>query len=301
MIIDPLSLFNSKVIKGINAYKVEKKNLQRLVKFSELRQVLNKNTTFIIGTSRSNNFLSKDLEIFTGDNVYNLSLAGSSPYEQYHYIKYILENFQINYIVYSFDFFSYNPLAKPADDFSIDRIEQNSLKQDYINSLLSIDGIMNSFKTLQNNIFKIKTKELEYNELKFNNTLNGFRKTKSLYNSKEFQNPDSIQYQMEYLKKTFKLIENHNIKIKAFITPISCEQYKLIYQMNLGSTYTFWKEELSHLTPYYDFSGCNDITMNRKNFHDSSHILPSVGSIIFKQIFHFNKELGFGQFVDKTK
>jgi hypothetical protein len=298
-LVDPLSIFNTPTISNFNKVKPEKDKYQRLVKFHELNTLNKEDAVFIIGTSRSDNLKTKDLYKFVNKNIYNLSLNSSSPYEQYYYIKYIIENFDIDLIVLTFDFFSYNPLLKPTSDFNKERLTKDMMVEDYLKSLLSINGIKSTFLTLKANLSDKYKSNLNYDEGKFERTLQGFKKTKSLYNSSEFQNPSSIDYQLNYLKKIFTLINNNNIKYKSLIMPISCEQYKLIFNMNLESSYNRWKEELSYLTEYTDFSGCNDITMNKENFYDSSHIRSDSGKIIFSQLFNYNKDLNFGKIVNK--
>lgn len=319
VIIDPLGVFDSRKYTHLNITNNSVDNYQRIYKFYDLKRY--KPSSIILGTSRGAILQANDFSLYTQDKVYNLSLSASTPYEQYEYASYCMENFDIKNIIITVDFFSYNPSLKPTPDFDNNRFKNNILN-DYKKNLLTIDALKLSFKTFieyiadnkqatflqdgsENHNLEAKLllsmPQLEKDE-RFINTLNGFAHEKQLYNNPEFKNPHSIDNSIYYLKLLVEKARSKNINFKLVILPIHMEQFKLIYSMGLGNTYEYWKYELVKISDYIDFTGYNPITNDRKYFRDSSHMLASLSPQISKRIFtqnDLNSSDTFGTLVNK--
>lgn len=319
VIIDPLGVFNSRKYTHLNITNNSVDNHQRIYKFYDLMYY--KPSSIILGTSRGAILQANNFSRYTHDKVYNLSLSASTPYEQYEYALYCMENFDIKNIIITVDFFSYNPSLKPTPDFDKNRFKNNTF-YDYKKNLLTMDTLQLSFKTFnkyitdnnqaifledgsENHIFEAKhllnMSQLEKDKI-FNNTLEGFAHEKQLYNSPEFKNPHSIDKSIHYLKLLVEKARSKNINFKLVILPIHMQQFKLIYSMGLGNTYEYWKRELVNISDYIDFTGYNFITNNRKYFRDSSHMLASLSPVVAQSIFNeddLNSTNGFGTLVNK--
>jgi hypothetical protein len=76
-------------------------------------------------------------------------------------------------------------------------------------------------------------------------------------------------------------LENPGVRIIAFTTPDSAELFRLLVKQGLYNDYLKWLGVLSeNFDEVYDFMGVNSVTTNSKNYIDSQHFSPIVGSYI---------------------
>lgn len=99
--------------------------------------------------------------------------------------------------------------------------------------------------------------------------------------SKDEYNPNTLS-QIENLVKTCK---SNNIKLTVMIVP----EYYLNYEANDIKTYNLYKKRLASITPYYDFSGKNEITTDSRYFNNISHFNAYAGAFIIDRIFKEDK------------
>ena len=111
-LIDPVGLnnrFNTGLYKDVAlAYRTQK--------FVELNNF--KPNTLIIGGSRVHYLNNNDLEKYTNDKVYNLGFSFSTLEEQYYYLKYSLEHFDIKNVVIGLNLYTFS-----------ERLEENNSEQ----------------------------------------------------------------------------------------------------------------------------------------------------------------------------
>lgn len=300
LLIDPMDIFRLVSIKNINTEKTKAENYQRLFKFYQVTQF--KPDTIILGTSRGGILQAKDVAKYTNDRVYNLSFGAATPLEQYWYAKYCINNLGVKRIILTVDFFQYNPNLKPAPDFDLSRFSSNIYIADYVKLLLSYDAFKLSFAMLVDNMLGKKALNCEdgsetsetqkmfcklderQRKNNFDNTLDGFRKTSALYGSDKFKSTLSINEGMKYFNLTHNEIIKAGIDLKVVVLPIHSEQYDLIHKMGLGKTYETWKKNITKTTGFWDFSGYNCYTVDKRHFRDSSHMMPEVGSAVIERI-----------------
>jgi hypothetical protein len=119
-----------------------------------------------------------------------------------------------------------------------------------------------------------------------------------------FTSPRIYQYQgridktIEELREIITISKTHNIGVTLFIEPIHYISY-----LNTDPELFFdFKEKLSRLTDYYDFSGLNSVTFDNYYFYETSHYRPLVGDMIISRIFNVNLDKipkDFGVLVSK--
>lgn len=293
---------------------------ERMTYFYEMQFV--KPKTLMVGTSRIGYFKSNTLKPYAPSPIFNLSLSDSTVYEQRQYIEYAIKHLPINTIVWSLDFFSFNPTKEAYPDFSEDRLSHGFYLNDYLISLYSYRTFERSLKTLKKNRLQapfddniseyheqshymdVQGQTLPYEEIRKNAnlTLNEYAEHKNFLNSKEFLLPHSINKKISDVAYIVELCKENNITCLIYTSPVYREHMDMIYDIGLGNTYEYWKRELSSITNYWDFNTYNTLTENIMNFRDSSHMVSDNGKYIFTKLFKAAKNQGpsdFGFYVTK--
>lgn len=284
----------------------------RMTKFYYIKR--EKPRTILIGTSRIGVINPKYVEKYTKDKVYNLSLDASSIEEQYEYIKFLVNKTNTKNIIWGIDFFSFNPDSKLPFAFSQKRLNEDLYINDYRDSLFTMDALFASFLTLKDNIenkqnkvnFKtgqnlflehkqgFKAQGLTFIDKKIEEGLEGYKKTKELYGSKNFKYPVKIDKKFIYIKEIINLCKKKNINLKIYISPIYIKTLNLIYELNLFKTYKYFQSNLAEITSFWDFNQNLQITLNKENFWDNSHVKEGVGNLIIDTIY---KSSIYGNFI----
>ena len=96
----------------------------------------------------------------------------------------------------------------------------------------------------------------------------------------------------------YDLCKKNNIDFDLFIIP----EYIEIYLKNDIAALNNAKKELLKVSPFYDFSGINQISENQKYFLDPEHINDWASKLIKDRIFYENRNnppkiKGYGVFV----
>lgn len=100
------------------------------------------------------------------------------------------------------------------------------------------------------------------------------------------------------VRRIAALCEEYDINLIVFTNPI----YYTTYQESKNYGYDVLLEWLSDPVDYYNFSGINDVTMNRNNYYEASHYTEEIGDMIIDRIFngvsdeHLESQ-GFGFYV----
>ena len=278
--------------------------------------------TVLIGSSRTGIIDPKDVSFYTKDTVYNLALNGSSFYEQAMYAKFAIEVLHVKHIIWGMDFFSFNPERYPDGAFEQDRLSSKLYMNDYKGALLSLNAFTDSFQTFFESIKKSskETKKLltgndtfsEFEILlhqkgipfikdKIDKGLQGYAKTRTLFNSELFKEPHSIDRNLETLKNTIALANLHNVTLTMYISPVYYQHIELIDTMGLNKTHQYFKASLKEITSYWDFSTKNSVTMDIHNFWDNSHAKKEIGQKIMQTILTrpIKEENDFGIYIYK--
>lgn len=122
------------------------------------------------------------------------------------------------------------------------------------------------------------------------------------YVIRKFEKKDSykINLALNSILKLSELCKRNNIELIIFTNPT----YRTTYISGLNKGYIEFLRELVKITDFYNFSGLNDVTINKENYLDTSHYNAYVGDMII-DVIHNNKrfdklyEQGFGWYVTK--
>jgi hypothetical protein len=92
----------------------------------------------------------------------------------------------------------------------------------------------------------------------------------------------SLEENLEALRELVALCKQHHINLFLYITPYR----KVLLESFAPQNYITFLKELSNITPYWDFSGYNSVTMDPKNYVDQSHYNALVSRWIAARIFN---------------
>lgn len=101
-----------------------------------------------------------------------------------------------------------------------------------------------------------------------------------------------------YLSDIINICKENNIEFTLFFVP---EYYEMHQLMNIDE-FNEIKRKIVKMTPFYDFTGFNEITLNKFNFIDPGHVNEWTSKLIIDRIFHSDKNTppaikGFGVYV----
>ncbi|ERT67068.1 hypothetical protein HMPREF0202_02441, partial [Cetobacterium somerae ATCC BAA-474] len=285
--IDPLQQF------GSNEYG---KGEQRL-----LNPGIAKNYNYkvaVIGTSTSENILKKDLERLFNKEAINLSISGSTNYEQRRLLEIILQAKKVNTIIYGLDVFSYNTELNesrvPLQEFVYKDSKIAKIKYLYNFEILKnvLKGIieeknynwLESYSYWGDNHTYLKDKVLNFNS----DTPWGFQNTNEL---SELKKGYSYKKMKENFDEFYKLIEfNPQVEYKIYFPPYSSiwwyfvEKYNCLEDILKFKYYVINKLKNQKNVAVYDFQFKENITDNLDNYKDVIHYGPMINKEIIVTI-----------------
>ncbi|MBZ0106531.1 MAG: hypothetical protein K8H84_12985 [Sulfuricella denitrificans] len=104
---------------------------------------------------------------------------------------------------------------------------------------------------------------------------------------------------LDAIRKLRDICARRQIRLIVFTTP----HHRNIMDSLDEKDYLDWLRDLSAITPFWDFSGYNSITLDDHNYLESSHYLPHVGELIAARIFNdpgIQVPADFGVWVDAS-
>lgn len=84
------------------------------------------------------------------------------------------------------------------------------------------------------------------------------------------------------LREIVALCDEYNINLRVFTNPV----YGYTYMQDIENGYLDFLEELASITPYYNFSGFNDVTLDNKYYYENSHFCTLVGDSMIDIMFY---------------
>ena len=105
---------------------------------------------------------------------------------------------------------------------------------------------------------------------------------------------------LEDIRKIVELCNEYNINLRFFTNPVNA----LTYAKDIDNGYLVFLEELAGITPYWNFSGFNDVTLDYSNYYETSHYCPTVGDMLIDTVYNGKRDdrllsEGFGMYVTK--
>lgn len=103
---------------------------------------------------------------------------------------------------------------------------------------------------------------------------------------------------LDEIREIVELCRENDIKLRIFTNPLNGYTYK----KDIANGYIKFLKELAEVTPYWNFSGFNNVTLEMSNYYETSHFSPEVADLIIDRIYHdkVDPELlkqGFGMYV----
>ena len=99
-------------------------------------------------------------------------------------------------------------------------------------------------------------------------------RTKRSINSDYLRNNTEVTLQS--LEKIKEVCEKNQIELVVFTNPL----FKTAFLDSINHGYLEFLKKMVKITPFYNFSGLNDITLNPNNFLDHAHYKAEVGDMI---------------------
>ena len=120
--------------------------------------------------------------------------------------------------------------------------------------------------------------------------------------TEDLSGPSYMDEAMDTMRALCALCRDNGIELTVLVTPLHYATYT--GALERGDYYTFLRR-LAEITPYYNFSGFNDITTDDRNYMDTSHYLAEIGDIMIDAFWHGKTEekllaQGFGYYTDGT-
>lgn len=328
-LINPYRLMPFKVtIPGLNDIKPELYDRQRDIKVFDIAYI--KPKTILLGSSRVLWGLDpKNPNLQEYQPVYNAGILGPPIYEVDEYFKHALINQpKLKRVILALDFYSFNSKFDGRDmnngifgknwheilkarrdmifDFHAlaDTVFSSLFRRD-VKSLRS-DGRLIPDPTTDRELYKdffsapklpapdtkpknINAKELAVIKAKsmkdslyqpFGLSKEGVKALSDIINTCKQKHIDLIIY----LPSTY-----HNTEVEAF------------HDMKIWNEYKSYLQLVAKMHPFWDFTGWNEISMNRDNYIDGSHHTFAIGNLVIDRIFnrdHSSAPKGFGVLVD---
>lgn len=314
--IDPLDIFSSKKIKGLNYSKPMIEENMRTWKAYKLD---NKPEVIFLGTSRTHVGLDPSNLNFVGKEVFNSSLYTGLPYEYEYYFDKALLGGRLKNIILGLDFFAFYHKMLYQDDFRKDDFD-NIGKYKY---LLSFDILLKTFQTIkkQSSIPRFLDNgmgnALAYEQDVYNLGGHGelFRQAAKNYVNKAYSEKKELNMQQyEHLRAFEKILKKaykNDINIILFISPSHARQWEALDVAVGIDKFDQWKRTLLLINEqvaadfskkpfnFWDFSGYHNLTTEKpppigdtkaqmKYYWDASHYKKELGDIMLDRIFDTN-------------
>ncbi|MBQ8698292.1 MAG: hypothetical protein IJ521_04775, partial [Schwartzia sp.] len=253
---------------------------------------------YCFGSSRVGKIDLRKIE--NGLRYYNMTYSGGLPGEWLGHLKLFLKHrVTMRQLLLGIDEFSFrnNPKAHETQYLRIPYRDEGNIKT-YLSYLLKEPFILPEQEESKRSIFDIYGTGMAFredvDEKIEQDVAKHIQDPKFLKPMRSLGNRiDETIAELETIKT---LCNQNGIELIVFINPIHNSTY---LATNLAEFNEF-KQRLSEITDYYDFSGLNEITTNNYYYYETSHYRPIVGDMIIQRIFYPERETDFGVFVTKA-
>lgn len=293
-IIDPFSVFHS----GILPYDYEIN--ERFNKIKHLDQHHDRYNAYIMGSSRSGTTSPSLLEKhIPGSHFYNMTVAGCTQYDNEQHLRYFIEKkYPIKHIFLQIDVSDIYGFKAPEGNYNAKHhphIMHTSDSLFYL-SYLTILPVKRFIEKIKVNYF-----EGHKNYLRYDLTQSGrwyvdyleaqiqadplkYVQEQSSFNQKLSRGSKGtkIKENIHALKRFKALADAQNINLIVYIAPHNHHMMDTFEHQS----YLEYLGEISKITPFWDFSGYNAITLNDGYYYESSHYRDLLAELIVKRIFN---------------
>lgn len=292
--IDPYNVFHVNHIRD-NGVEPNK----NYIKMKYVLQHPDKFDSFLFGSSRVG---SIHVENIPGERCYNMTYSIGLPAEHLDNIKsFIKKNIIPKRVYIGVDSFSYTenrenhytqPLRCPYEYAQSNPIDFYSL---YFDLYIAIESLRTTFAYEPRKDYDMTFYEYgwwcEYG-----------KETEMDWSSAVPEiGADNLLYEtLDDIREIVNICNEYGIELIVFTNPM----HQITYEASLEKDYLVFLKELAAITPYYNFSGLNAVTLNTDNYLDTSHYNAYIGDMMIDCICNgvVDEDLyedGFGVYVTK--
>ena len=255
--------------------------------------------SFIFGSSRVGNFHTAKIK---GEKCYNMTYSNGIPEEHLANIKTFRKNGIAPKRIYlGVDSLSYT--SDPADNMTGFRMSYEYLTENklmFLKTYLDPAVVGQAALQVMGNHKPSKKYAKRFYKYGWNSGYN--KKTRYDFSKAEADIGRSMRMEetLGAIKEIADICKESGTELIVFTNPM----HPVTYEASLEKDYLTFLEKLAEITPYYNFSGYNKITVNNKSFLDSSHYTAEVSDMLIKvmcngKIYKTLYPQGFGVYVTK--
>lgn len=290
-VVDPFNIFNSKFLKY--HFQIN----ERFIKIEYLEKNHKHFNGYMFGSSRIGTTNPKVVEkSLSNIDIYNFTISSANLYDYLLYLKYFLKRgYPVDVLYLQLDLNDMNKYGQNNSDYlrkAHPYIYDESLFSYYKSYLLGYfpDNIEGKIKRNINSESPVEY-SLETgvwskpkNEKLVSEDCKSYQKSISSFNKKRKRNISytKSKQNVKALKEIVELSNTNNIKLYVFITPHN----QNMMDMFKIDDYLKYIKEISEITPFYNFSGYNSVTLDNCNYYEYSHYRPHVSELISARIFN---------------
>ena len=293
-LIDPHNVFHPLSIRDTGVTTA-----QNYVKMTYILANPEKFDSFIMGSSRVGNIHPEKI---INEKCYNLSCSEGTPHEELANINTLISNGIIpKHIYLGVDSLSYTDDYERHSEIGYlvpyEYAQSNPIKfyKMYLDPAYVVDSFLDT--TISHK------KNRNYQRIFYDYGWNSDYKTISEY---AFDNVPASIGEKNYLDETLddiqqivNICKENGIELTVFTNPM----HTVTYEESVKQNYLIFLRQLANITPYYNFSGYNDITTDNANYLDPSHYNAETSDLIIDCVCNHKVdpqlyEQGFGALID---
>lgn len=257
--------------------------------------------SYLFGSSRAG-FI--DVGRLPEGTWYNFSYSEGLPKEQYETLRTLISEGEIPKQVYlGIDNISYlvdpayheSQLYRKAYPYGGSLMDKFRFYASYLDTVTTLESLSvirdyeGDTESLRERMYSTGCEDLNLN-MRFDES-----NTKAYW--ADYYEP-RIEEAIEEIRKFKELCEEYDIELTVFTNPL----YITTYERAVDKGYLDFLEELAHVTPFYNFSGYNMISMNQDYYFETSHYTPEAAAVMMDIIENGSDEhavwaQGFGYYV----
>lgn len=272
--VDPYNIFHATCIRD-NGVEPNK----NYIKTKYVLEHKDEYDSYLFGSSRAG-FM--DVSKLPEGNWYNLSYSEGLPKEQYETLKALISQGEVPERVYlSVDNISFlvdpayheGQLYRQAYPYEGSMGEKLRFYANYLDtittaeSLSVINGYNGDSEALQQRMYTTGCEDLTLD------VIFDASNTKAYW--ADYYEP-RIDEAIDDIGLIVELCKEYDIQLTVFTNPL----HIATYERAVGKGYLEFLMKLAEITPYYNFSGYNRISMNNEYYFETSHFTPEAGDIM---------------------
>lgn len=295
IIVDPLDILGTPIIRGVNNYKDRQDSY--LDVFKPYHIVKYKPEIIFIGSSRVYYAWEPILEGYDKEKVYNMGFSSLPLNNMEKYLDFVYSINEPKKIFIGLDFFQFGKenFNDAKRNFSEERLKKlsggdvenvllESLKENFQVSHLLRKTVKESFKNrnelevFERGWYASRGNCKDLNEKAYYGSMDSYFNT---YRDWEYE-----EKSVEFLERIVEKAREKGIEVFVFFNPISVDLSSLIYVFGLQDDLSNIKRKVVNIVgEVYDFNYINAYTANRhKLYYDPSHSNKIFGDIVKNDI-----------------